>query len=531
MALRIDDEINKMILAYTQAGLSLLDLLRSMGDGVSRRLKEQLLTRIDSILNGLTRESSGRALSILTESYKVGAAEAAAGMEELGLSAESIDRTLRPVVHEQAVQAIMDDTFYSILEASDHMSKDIKQRVEEVTRRANEQSLISGASRRQATKSAIAELTQRQITGMVAKNGARIPVDKYMSSVIHYHQRKAHVTGVENMAVQNKRDLVYVNNVGITCEYCAKYQGRVYSISGQDERFPRLELRPPYHSHCVHSMSVWVEEYTPAAEVQSMIEASNRPFVDNRTEKNIRRYHELRRQKAQLNEDHKQWLRYRAVDEDATPKTFATFRRMKYNGNVKWNELQGRYRKLNAYNRIVEKEPHITADLLDVSKATGVEMVGLEYRLKSKESYLRKINSYSNYSNDLKVIDDTISSTNDVIRYTYQSPADKMVADYDEVVRGLAEKGYAPTLVKNFWNDKRNPYNGVNATFKGSDGQQFEVQFHTPESFELKNGQMHKLYEEYRLDSTSADRRTELTNEMFKLSHGLQRPKDIDKLK
>lgn len=132
---------------------------------------------------------------------------------------------------------ISDDGFYSILEASEHMSRDAKQRIEDAVRIANEQSLIEGVNRRQATQNAVAKVNKQGITGMIAKNGAEIPADKYMAGVVQYHQRKAHVTGTENMAVQNGQDLVYVNFVGITCSLCAKYQDRVYSISGNDKRF------------------------------------------------------------------------------------------------------------------------------------------------------------------------------------------------------------------------------------------------------------------------------------------------------
>ncbi|WP_025698125.1 phage minor capsid protein, partial [Paenibacillus forsythiae] len=203
-----------------------------------------------------------------------------------------------------------------------------------------------GVSRRKATKQSVAEASARGITGMVAKNGARIPTEKYMASVIQFHQRKAHVTGVEQMAIQNDRDLLYVNFVGITCPLCAKYQGRVYSISGNDQRFPRLERRPPYHGHCVHSTSVWVEEYTPAAEIEQAIKDSNRPFVDNRIEDNIQRYEQLQKEKSRKNETRKQWIRYKAVLPNDMP-SLKQFASHKVRGTKKYADLQELYRKVN----------------------------------------------------------------------------------------------------------------------------------------------------------------------------------------
>jgi len=340
--------VEELIALYTRADERLRALVQSLEEGsLSRRRKEELLRQIEAIIADLTDEAGNQMAGIVSESYRAGASEAVSGMIQAGMAREAINSTLKPLIHQRAAQAIMDEAFYSILEASDNMSADAKWRVEEAVRRANERSLLTGMSRREATHQAVAELNQQGITGIVTRNGARVPADKYMTGVIHYHQRKAHVTGAENMIVQNGIDLVYVNYVGITCELCAKYQGRVYSISGRDPRFPKLEVRPPYHSHCVHSISAWIEEYTPADEVERMIRQSNRPFVDNRTEANIRRYERIQREKSRKNETRKQWIRYKAVLPDETP-DLRTFASMKARNTKAYRELQEAYRRINS---------------------------------------------------------------------------------------------------------------------------------------------------------------------------------------
>ena len=52
----------------------------------------------------------------------------------------------------------------------------------------------------------------------------------------------------------------------------------------------------------------------------------------------------------------------------------------------------------------------------------------------------------------------------------------------------------------------------------------------TPESFSLKQNELHKMYEEQRLITTSAARKKELDEEMLKLSNKLTRPKDIEEI-
>lgn len=329
----------QLIKRFEQAGLNLLQMINQLEDGYNRSKKAQLFQQIDKIINDLVAESSELAADIISHEYAIGAKEAIKGIVEQGMSGAALSTSIQSVVHVRAVQAILDDAFYSILEATEHMSRDAKQRVEEAVRRANERSLLEGISRRQATKEAVSELAQQQITGMIAKNGAHIPADKYMSGVIHYHQRKAHVTGAENKIVESGFDLVYVNRVGITCEVCAQYQGRVYSISGRDTRFPKLVVRPPYHSHCVHSLSAWIEQYKMADEVAEMMAVSNQPFKDNRTEQQMRRYEELQREKSRKNETRKQWIRYKARMPDLPDlKTFASHKARNTKQFQEWQE-------------------------------------------------------------------------------------------------------------------------------------------------------------------------------------------------
>ncbi|MFA5337656.1 MAG: phage minor capsid protein [Candidatus Omnitrophota bacterium] len=57
-----------------------------------------------------------------------------------------------------------------------------------------------------------------------------------------------------NLALYKKYgiDLVQVDAHSGACEICQSYQGKVYSISGNDKDFPKLQERPPYHKGCRH---------------------------------------------------------------------------------------------------------------------------------------------------------------------------------------------------------------------------------------------------------------------------------------
>ena len=69
-------------------------------------------------------------------------------------------------------------------------------------------------------------------------------------------------------------------------------------------------------------------------------------------------------------------------------------------------------------------------------------------------------------------------------------------------------------------------YKGINTTIT-KNGQVFELQFHTEQSFNLKNNELHKLYEEAREISTSTERRAELQRQMIELSRQIPTPPGI----
>jgi TusA-related sulfurtransferase len=174
------------------------------------------------------------------------------------------------------------------------------------------------------------------------------------------------------------------------------------------------------------------------------------------------------------------------------------------------------------YMEIAANEPAITKDASEIAARNGGELQGLEHRLKTPSSTYEKM-----YERDLKV---EIEDMRDIIRYTEIYPSDQLA---DSTKGSLAEyesRGYAVDRVKNTWDDKDSCYKGINATLTSPDGQVFEVQYHTQESFDLKND-MHPQYEEWRTLADNDPRKKELSDEMMKRCETLERPENVEEVK
>ena len=80
--------------------------------------------------------------------------------------------------------------------------------------------------------------------------------------------------------MQAGTDLVKMTTMPQCCKLCGAYQGKVYSISGKDKRFPALfktVLRNGYalpHPNCRHEFIPWFEEIEAPEDVEKAIRNS-----------------------------------------------------------------------------------------------------------------------------------------------------------------------------------------------------------------------------------------------------------------
>ena len=72
-------------------------------------------------------------------------------------------------------------------------------------------------------------------------------------------------------------------------------------------------------------------------------------------------------------------------------------------------------------------------------------------------------------------------------------------------------------------------YRGINITIISSQGQKFELQFHTEQSFRLKT-QIHGLYKEADLTTISVERKLEIIQIMVESAKNVPIPKGVTKL-
>ena len=172
------------------------------------------------------------------------------------------------------------------------------------------------------------------------------------------------------------------------------------------------------------------------------------------------------------------------------------------------------------YSHSSRIEPTVTQAMKDMGAKYGLKLEGLSYRLKSQESLTRKI--ADNAKNDKISVAEAARNISDANRYTMVAEPGGYRAATQSVIEDLRSRGYEAN-VKNYWQEGSN-YKGVNVALVDHEGNKIELQFHTPESFDLKENANHPLYEEYRVLEKEAPRARELNNQMVANSAKLETP-------
>jgi|GEM_PF-356343 len=324
-----------------------------------------------------------------------------------------------------------------------------------------------------------------------------------------------------------------------TSEICRNMDGK-----GRSEKEPFYYMSeyevgvtaPPFHPRCRTTTVPYFDDEFSAVEMRSARDPVTGKAMEVPASMTYKQWHEefvdndpqavlLEKMHKNKASDRTQYEKYKETLGKEVPATFNEFQNIKYTDKLEYGILKAQSRGMTYYNQALENEPEITAHVKQVAEQLKMSAAGLQYRVKSKDSYLTKIRrKYDPLGNEYEV--------KDILRYTYtgtpESLADKTIAAIDK----HKQLGYNTVEIKNYWPDKLNPYNGINTTLRAPSGQAFELQYHTSESFKVKNGKMHELYEKQRLiKDMSSKEYMELDDEMFELSDSMAVPNDIEKVK
>jgi hypothetical protein len=138
----------------------------------------------------------------------------------------------------------------------------------------------------------------------------------------------------------------------------------------------------------------------------------------------------------------------------------------------------------------------------------GGWLAGLEFCRKGDDRLKEKIADSLRIA-PMRTPEEVIREIPDAIRYTFCFEPANYSGGYWEVKQRLETHAYRMVYSKNHWRDDPE-YKGINTRWVTGEGQLFELQFHTPESYHAKQEITHRSYERIRNRLTGRSERLEL---------------------
>jgi hypothetical protein len=179
------------------------------------------------------------------------------------------------------------------------------------------------------------------------------------------------------------------------------------------------------------------------------------------------------------------------------------------------------------YDAAKKAEPAVTA-VLKSMESDNAHLEGLDFRLKTVESTSRKILSDAH---DAEIsIEESAKNIKDSLRYTFIIDDSDYVETSKKIMDTLIANGTTVINFKNFWTNTSNPYQGINIQLKDTSGVIFELQLHTPMSYDTKEHKAHQYYEIARSETATEEEKAAANKTMEDLFALIPVPEGVEKL-
>lgn len=342
--------VEELIKLFTSAQIELIRLLQQTEPrGTVTRYRKELLNQVNKELALLQSRATPVMENLIKESYVKGVLSVNRRMGKKIKSTKEAD-ILKELskTHRKTINVFIRNKLGELNDVNYFIGRQIKDNIQKAVEDAVGLKLTTNETLKECKKNILKNFAENGITAIKTKNGRQIRLDAYAEIVARSTTREVTNTATILQVQELGYDLVKISEHPGACPICQKYQGRVYSISGKDLRFPKLDIvfssgYANIHPNCRHTLEPYIPEFN---DVNKDIINSNRPFIEpSKADKQVQAYYQVQKEKAKLRRDRLLWEKYRTVLPNDTPSTFAGFRRMKNSNSDNYKELKRKYRE------------------------------------------------------------------------------------------------------------------------------------------------------------------------------------------
>lgn len=350
---QIAEREERLVAIYKDAYMRLLETIaRKSAKGSMAVFERSLLADVQRILESLGVDMKQWVEQDLPQIYRTSAEAVYEAFITAGIDLPPFSASFAKV-NESTVRVLADNMNMQLTKAHNMVARRVASALRDTQLELVTQKLTTGMTVRQVKQAMVARMSEEGFVAFEDIRGRRHRLDSYSEMVARTVTREATNAGMMDQLQAMGRDLVQMSTHFATCDICAPYAGRVYTLTGSTPGYPKLSVVPGFdrgykvvHPNCRHVLQPYVEEL--ADDPQGDKDASNRPFSDKRSRRQVEAYEAAQDKKSAAARDMRQYQAMKTLLPNDAPKSFSGFRRMKAANSDRYQELKVMEREAKA---------------------------------------------------------------------------------------------------------------------------------------------------------------------------------------
>lgn len=342
-----DNTVKEMVL-YLQQQIGKLIATRNI---LNEREKEKMLRNINNLMEQSEADVRELVGDDLANEYEQELTNAIKLLNSRGIK---FSTSLDSNVHKGALENLLQDAMLDMRAAYRTANKRLVDNIEKTldsVKKDIADGVMYGNTRQKTVKRVYDDFLQKGLTSFTTVDGKELPLDFYAETVTRTKTSTARIQAHSNTYQEAGIDLYEVVGASDPCPICGAYHHKVFSVNGNDDRFPHVDVQNifPLHPNCRCSILPYVIDYEDEADINTKIEESKQfdPTKDTRTQKQKKAYKNMQDARRKARQEMKDYDKIKGVLGDDAPKTLGAYRRMKREKSKGYLELQQRMRDLN----------------------------------------------------------------------------------------------------------------------------------------------------------------------------------------
>lgn len=259
--------------------------------------------------------------------------------------------SLNSMVHTGALNAMTADTMLDMEAAIRTARMTSKNSIDSALTKVKDdisKGILFGSSRDKIVKDVAASFNEHGMKAFITIDGKMLPLDFYSETITRTKLSSARTTAHANHYEEVGNEYYSIHGAYDTCDECAAYRDIIFTMTGDDDRFPYLDPKEaiPFHPNCKCGIRPELIDNLSGSEIERLSKqgATFNPDVDKRTKAQRKAYDNDQTAKRKAREELKQYNNIVARLGKEAPKTLGAFRRMKRAKSKGYRELMSKLR-------------------------------------------------------------------------------------------------------------------------------------------------------------------------------------------